>query len=104
MRDWLAEEGGGAPPSEQRVGRATGLLSATFSAAQLLTSYPLGRLSDRIGRKPIMLLGNVSAVVSLLAFGLSSSYSQAALARFLGGFFNACIGGEPTISCPCLGA
>ena len=43
--------GGSLGLDEQRVAQLTGLLTAAFSAAQLVTSYPLGVLSDRIGRK-----------------------------------------------------
>ena len=53
VRNIEAAKAGGDPAavSEAVVGRATGILSAVFCAAQLLTSYPLGMLSDRIGRK-----------------------------------------------------
>lgn len=49
VRDFEAE--GGRPPSEATVGRLTGLLAAVFCAAQLVTSYPWGIISDRVGRK-----------------------------------------------------
>lgn len=49
VRDF--ESRGGAPPSEATVGRLTGLLAAVFCAAQLVTSYPWGLISDRVGRK-----------------------------------------------------
>ena len=51
VRDFEAARSGGAAVSEQAVGRATGLLAAVFCAAQLLTSFPWGLVSDRIGRK-----------------------------------------------------
>lgn len=51
VRDWEAAAHGAEGVSEQAVGRATGLLAAMFCAAQLVTSYPWGHLSDRIGRK-----------------------------------------------------
>lgn len=49
VRDFQAAAGDAA--SEQAVGRATGMLAATFCAAQLVTSYPWGMVSDRVGRK-----------------------------------------------------
>lgn len=49
VRDFQTQTGGDT--GEQVVGRLTGLLAATFCAAQLVTSYPWGMLSDRIGRK-----------------------------------------------------
>ncbi len=51
VRDWEAADSGGAPVSEQAVGRATGFLAAVFCFAQLLTSFAWGSVSDRIGRK-----------------------------------------------------
>ncbi len=49
VRDFQAQ--GGHPPDEATVGRLTGLLAAVFCAAQLVTSYPWGIVSDRVGRK-----------------------------------------------------
>ena len=37
--------------TEAAVGSATGMLAAVFCAAQLVTSYPWGMISDRVGRK-----------------------------------------------------
>lgn len=74
--------------------RRIGLLGATFSGSQLLTSFLIGRLSDVVGRKPIMLLGNASCVLSAVLFGLSSSYGQAVASRVVGGLLNGVIGGE----------
>ena len=80
----------GAVPPRRRIG----LLGATFSGSQLLTSFLIGRLSDVVGRKPIMLLGNASCVLSAVLFGLSSSYGQAVASRVVGGLLNGVIGGE----------
>lgn len=89
VRDFEAE--GGHTPSEATVGRLTGLLAAVFCAAQLVTSYPWGIISDRVGRKPVMVIGNVSCVLGVLGFGLATSYRQAMAARAVGGALNAII-------------
>lgn len=63
-----------------------------------------GGLSDRIGRKPVLLLGCAGTVLSLLVVGLSTSFWMALLGRALGGFLNGNIGvvqtmvGEITIN------
>lgn len=93
VRDFLAEKEG-QEPSEEAVGSLTGLLGACFCAAQLLTSYPLGMLSDRIGRRPIMVLGNLSSTLAGVFFGLSSNFLQAVLTRVGGGLLNGIIGAE----------
>ena len=96
VRGFLNEEDG-VKVSEQKVGELTGILGACFCAAQLFTSYPIGKLSDRIGRRPIILLGNLVCVVSTILFGLSRTYMQAVCSRILGGLFNAIIGAEKAI-------
>lgn len=97
VRDFLAAKDPSTTPSEEHVGTLTGLLGACFCAAQLLTSYPLGLLSDRIGRRPIIIVGNISCVLGSLAFGLSGSYAQAVVARIGAGLANAIIGAEKAI-------
>lgn len=47
-----------------------------------------GSLSDRIGRKPIVLLGLGGVAVSCIMFGLAKSYWVALLARLIGGMLN----------------
>ena len=62
--------------------------AAAFSAAQFCSSFPWGRLSDRIGRKPMILMSNLSSCLSVIGFGLSTNYTAAILFRLAGGFFN----------------
>jgi MFS transporter, DHA1 family, tetracycline resistance protein len=49
-----------------------GLLMSAFSAMQFLFAPIWGRLSDRIGRRPILILGLVGSVVFYLLFGIAS--------------------------------
>lgn len=51
-----------------------------------------GGLSDRYGRKPIVLLGCASTVLSLLIVGFSQSFTAALLGRVIGGALNGNIG------------
>ena len=62
------------PGDAQRVvrGGILGLLMASFSAMQFLFAPVWGRISDRVGRRPILLLGLAASVVFYTLFGLAS--------------------------------
>jgi DHA1 family tetracycline resistance protein-like MFS transporter len=62
-----------------------GLLVASFSFAQLLFTPLWGRLSDRYGRKPILLIGLAMTVVSYVMFGMAESMAVLFASRLLGG-------------------
>ena len=55
-----------------------GLLAASYSLAQFLAAPTLGRLSDRVGRRPVLLASLATAGVAWVTFG----YAGAAGARF----------------------
>src|SRR5437762_6041266 len=50
-----------------------GLLVASFSIAQVVCSPFTGRLSDRVGRKPVIILSLVGTAVGSLLTGLAGS-------------------------------
>jgi len=53
-------------------GLIVGLLMASFSAMQFLFAPLWGRVSDRVGRRPILLLGLAGSVVFYALFGYAS--------------------------------
>ncbi|TDZ13838.1 putative membrane protein [Colletotrichum spinosum] len=65
-----------------------GLLVSAYAVAEALTSMGWGALSDRVGRKPVVLFGLVGVAISSLIFGMAKSYWVALLARFIGGALN----------------
>jgi hypothetical protein len=65
-----------------------GLLVSAYAVAEALTAMGWGALSDRYGRKPIVLIGLGGVAISSLVFGLAKSYWVALLARFIGGALN----------------
>jgi len=71
------------------IGFWVGLMMAGYSAAQFLFSPFWGALSDRIGRRPVLMTGLVGNTVFFVIFGLSSSLWMAFAARFCAGAFNA---------------
>ncbi|KAI1360493.1 MFS general substrate transporter [Xylaria arbuscula] len=65
-----------------------GLLVSAYAVAEALTAIGWGALSDRYGRKPVVLVGLGGVAISSLIFGLAKSYWVALLARFIGGALN----------------
>lgn len=66
-------------------------LVASFSAAQLLFAPVWGRLSDRIGRKPILVLSLAGTAVASLVTGLAWSLPVLFVARILDGISGASV-------------
>src|SRR5260370_6489283 len=67
------------PGEENRPfrGMMLGLLMSSFSAMQFLFAPLWGRVSDRIGRRPILLLGLSGSVVFYTLFGIASEIGEA---------------------------
>ncbi|KAH6647222.1 major facilitator superfamily transporter [Truncatella angustata] len=65
-----------------------GLLVSAYAVAEAITSMGWGILSDRYGRKPVVLFGLVGVCISSLVFGFAKNYWVALLARFIGGALN----------------
>src|SRR3984893_11628483 len=62
-----------------------GLLFTLFSVAQFLTIPIMGALSDRYGRRPVLLLGIAGEVVGYILFGAASSLTMLLVARVVAG-------------------
>lgn len=62
-----------------------GLLVASFSLAQFVCAPFLGRLSDRVGRKPVLLLSLVGTAVGSLLTGLAGSLAILFVGRVVDG-------------------
>jgi len=62
-----------------------GLLGSVFSFLQYLASPIIGGLSDKYGRKPLLLLSTVGIALSYLLWVFSSNFTVFVLARVLGG-------------------
>jgi MFS transporter, DHA1 family, multidrug resistance protein len=66
-------------------GSALGLMMSLYSLMQFLCAPIWGRLSDRIGRKPVLLFGIAGYFISFMLQGLSQSLLQLILMRTLAG-------------------
>jgi len=64
---------------------SVGLLLAAFSAAQFLSAPLLGRLSDRVGRKPLLILSLAGTAAASLLTGVAGSLWLLMVARVLDG-------------------
>jgi MFS transporter, DHA1 family, multidrug resistance protein len=62
-----------------------GLLFSVYSVMQFLFAPMWGRLSDRIGRRPVIVIGLAGFGVSFFLFGLSTELWMLYAARILGG-------------------
>ncbi len=62
-------------------------LSSVFSLMQFLFSPFWGRLSDRIGRRPVMLISLAGSALSYLALAYCHTYGQIFATRVMAGFF-----------------
>lgn len=68
---------------------AIGLLGTSFSLMQFLFSPIWGRWSDRIGRKPIILIGLLGSCLSYVTMALATSLALLFIARIVGGIAGA---------------
>lgn len=65
---------------------------STFFLSESLTVVTWGFLSDRYGRRPILLIAPVGLTLAMLIFGLSTTFWPLVVARCLQGIFNGNIG------------
>jgi MFS family permease len=55
------------------VGYYVGWIASSFSLSQFFTAYLWGYLSDKIGRRPVLLIGLIGNSISTCLFGLSKT-------------------------------
>ncbi len=78
---FYAEEMGASPTQ-------LGLLMAVYSFMQLLFAPMWGRISDRIGRKPVMMIGILGLALSFFLMAISTQLWMLFAARIIGGFLS----------------
>ena len=71
-----------------------GLLVASYAAAQLVGAPVLGRLSDRFGRRPILLISLFGTLVSFLLLG----FAETLLVLFVARIFDGLTGGNISVA------
>src|SRR5271157_4750276 len=62
-----------------------GLLFSAYPICQLVAGPILGRLSDRYGRRPLLVISQAGTALSFIVLGLSTDFTVMFLARMLDG-------------------
>jgi DHA1 family tetracycline resistance protein-like MFS transporter len=65
--------------------QAITLLVSSFFAAQFLAGPTIGRLSDRYGRIPVLIISQIGTVISFIMLGVAQSFEMLFAARILDG-------------------
>jgi len=68
---------------------AIGLLGAVYPAAQFFGAPFLGRLSDRFGRKPVLLVSQLGSLTGFLLLGAANGLTMLFIARLIEGLSGA---------------
>ncbi|MBD3312451.1 MFS transporter [archaeon] len=77
---YYAEEFGASP-------LIVGLILSTFSIFQFISAPIIGKLSDRYGRKPLLIISQVSTMTGFLMLGFANSLLMIFLSRLVDGLF-----------------
>ena len=68
-----------------------GLLTSIYPLFQLIFVIVWGKLSDRYGRKPVIIIGLIGFVIMQLLTGLATSLTMLYIARIFGGVFTSSV-------------
>ncbi|KAG2136292.1 MFS general substrate transporter [Suillus cothurnatus] len=74
--------------NDAAVGYYAGIIESLFFITQALTVLKWSRLSDRVGRKPVLRIGLFGLGLSILCFGLSTSFWSLVISRSICGMLN----------------
>jgi len=66
-------------------GKDMGLLASVYASMQLVCAPFWGTLSDRMGRKPVLLIGVLGYAIAIFIFGLSTRFWMLFVARTFSG-------------------
>ncbi|KAF8660891.1 hypothetical protein AX14_007313 [Amanita brunnescens Koide BX004] len=78
--------------NEKLVGYYVGIIEALFFLTQTMTILHWSRISDIVGRKPVILTGLFGLSLSMYSFGLSRTFWGLVISRSLNGALNGNIG------------
>jgi len=73
------------PETVEAGALALGILIGSFSLMQFIFSPLLGRLSDKVGRRPVILISIFSSAISFVLFAVANSFPLLLLSRITAG-------------------
>ncbi|KAF2262735.1 MFS general substrate transporter [Lojkania enalia] len=82
----------GIAHDKAQISMYVGMVTSAFAFAECASGVFWGRLSDRVGRKKVLLSGLFGTGLSMLLFGFAKNLPMALVARALGGLLNGNIG------------
>ncbi|KAJ2029854.1 hypothetical protein H4S03_007293, partial [Coemansia sp. S3946] len=80
-------EGFDIADSPKDISHYSSILYMSFSISQTLTIMHWGRLSDRIGRRPVLIAGLIGILVVSVLFGFTKTFAMAVVVRMATGVF-----------------
>jgi MFS family permease len=78
----------GIAKSKAEISVYVGMITSSFAFAECISGIFWGRLSDKIGRKKVLLGGLFGTGLSMLLLGFARTLPMALIARALGGLLN----------------
>lgn len=88
---YLIERLLGAEGVAAQVSRATGLMTGLYTLSLFLFAPVWGRLSDRFGRRDVLLTGLIGFGATMLTFAFNENLTAVYAERFLSGMFAAAV-------------
>ena len=77
---------------EKDVGNYSGLIISSFMVGQFFSNAIWGLISEKIGIKPVILIGLLTSTISTIIFGFSSSILWTVIIRFIHGLLSGNLG------------
>lgn len=78
--------------NDRKIALYAGMITSAFTFAEFSAGMFWGRMSDNVGRKPVLVMGLVGTAISMVVFGFAPNLPIAMIARALGGLLNGNIG------------
>lgn len=88
----LVRETGVTHGDEAKTGYYAGVIESLYFVGEMISVVAWAKLSDRYGRRPILLWGQLILAASLFSFGASKAFWQLFVSRLIQGIANGNIG------------